>query len=59
LFVVFFPDNVVDGRRVFFVLRNPETLRVGRRGRRASTLLVGPDALLRRVGERPAAPGPG
>jgi hypothetical protein len=48
LFVIFFPDNVVEGRRVFFVLQNPETLRLGRRGRRASTLLVGP-----------AAPGPG
>ena len=40
VFAIFFPDNVVDGRRVYFVWGDPDGLRIARRGRRTATLLV-------------------
>ncbi len=56
VFVIFFPDNVVDGRRVFFVWGNVESLPIARRGRRATTLLVGPDAVPGGGGDGRTAP---
>jgi hypothetical protein len=46
VFAIFFPENVVDGRRVFFVVPEVDALPLARRGRRATSLLVAP-------GERP------
>jgi hypothetical protein len=40
LFVIFYPDNTVDGRRVYFVEPNPVRLRQAPRGRRTGTLFV-------------------
>jgi hypothetical protein len=40
VFVIFYPDNVVDGRRVYFVTTHPGALRAAKRGRRSATLLV-------------------
>src|SRR5262249_1237703 len=42
VFVIFFPDNVVDGRRVYFVERNPAVLAELCPGRRTTSLLVAP-----------------
>lgn len=53
LFTLFFPDNVVDGRRVFFVERNPSVIEALRHGRRTATLLVAPPEA-----PPPAAPVP-
>jgi hypothetical protein len=41
LFTIFFPANVVDGRRVFFVDPNPEVIAAAEKGRRTASLLVG------------------
>jgi len=43
VFVVFFPENTVAGRRVFFVVADP-ALRAATRGRRTTSLIVGPPA---------------
>jgi hypothetical protein len=40
-FVIFFPGNVVDGRPVYFVDRNP-TVRAAFKGKRTTTLIVPP-----------------
>jgi hypothetical protein len=40
VFTIFYPDNVVAGRRVYFVDDNPDTLAAAQRGRRTRTLLV-------------------
>lgn len=53
LFTIYFPDNVVDGRRVFFVELNPGVIAAHRQGRRTATLLVPPGEV-----PRPAAPDP-
>ncbi len=52
VFAIVYPDNVVDGRRVYFVVPDATMLPVARRGRRATTLLLGPD-------ERPGGNGDG
>jgi hypothetical protein len=39
-FAIFFPSNVVEGRRVFFVEADPEVFAVTRNGRRTATLIV-------------------
>jgi hypothetical protein len=43
LFVVYYPSNVVDGRRVFFVEPDADVRDAARRGVRSQTLLVAPD----------------
>jgi len=43
VFAVFFPDNVVGGKRVFFVTGNPKILRSSVGGRRSATLFVAPE----------------
>jgi len=40
VFVIFFPDNTVDGHRVFFLERRPATLKAAAAGRRTATLFV-------------------
>ena len=40
VFVIFFPANTVDGRRVFFLERRPATLKAAATGRRTATLFV-------------------
>ncbi len=42
IFVIFFPDNVVDGRRVYFVTEEDAAL-AGRAGQRTATLLLTPE----------------
>jgi hypothetical protein len=42
VFVIFYPENVVDGRRVYFITAHPGALRAAKRGRRSATLLVPP-----------------
>ena len=42
VFIIFYPENVVDGRRVHFVTTHPGALRAAQRGRRSATLLVPP-----------------
>jgi hypothetical protein len=51
VFTIFYPHNVVDGRRVYFVDPRPDTLAAAQRGRRTRTLLV-PE-------RPPVAPAPG
>jgi hypothetical protein len=41
-FVIFFPDDTVEGRRVHFVVSTPEELAAARDGRRMADLLVAP-----------------
>ncbi len=43
LFTIFFPDNIVDGRRVFFAEKEPSVIEMHQHGRRTDTLLVAPD----------------
>lgn len=43
VFTIFFPDNVVDGKRVFFVVDDPAVLEAARHGRRTATLIVAPE----------------
>jgi hypothetical protein len=45
VFAIFFPDDRVDGHRVFFVSSNPEVLGAARGGKRSQGLLVSLDAL--------------
>lgn len=40
VFVIFHPDNQVDGRRVYFIDPNPVTLEAAQRGRRTRRLIV-------------------
>jgi hypothetical protein len=40
VYTIFFPTNVVDSRRVYFVVRDSATLEMGRKGRRTAGLLV-------------------
>lgn len=40
VFIIFHPDNVVDGRRVYFVERVPEIPPLLRRGRRTGELII-------------------
>jgi hypothetical protein len=40
LFVVFFPDNTVDGRRIFFVVPDDSVRAAAARGRRTGSLMV-------------------
>ncbi len=42
VFVIFYPDNVVDGKPVFFVTSNPKLLSAAQKGRRTANLLVAP-----------------
>ncbi|MGH7789448.1 MAG: hypothetical protein ACRERC_21430, partial [Candidatus Binatia bacterium] len=42
LFVVYFPDNVVEGRQVYFVELAPRVLALARNGQRSRALLVPP-----------------
>ena len=41
-FTIFYPDNTVDGRRVYFVESSPVTRAAAARGRRTRTLVVPP-----------------
>jgi hypothetical protein len=40
VFTIFYPDNVVDGRHVYFVDHNADTLATPQRGTRTRTLIV-------------------
>jgi hypothetical protein len=42
LFVIYYPDNIVDGKRVVFVERDPLVREWAQKGRRSRTLLVPP-----------------
>jgi hypothetical protein len=42
-FTIFFPENIVDGKRVFFVADDPVVLEAARHGRRTATLIVAPE----------------
>ena len=48
VFAVYFPDTVVDGRRVFFVLADPDALEAARLGRKSARFVLAP-------GEEPPA----
>jgi len=52
VFIIFFPDNVVDGRQVFFIEREPSVIEAHRGGRRTATLLIPPSQV------PPPAPAP-
>ncbi len=39
-FTIFFPSNVVEGRRVFFTESDPEVVEAMRNGKRTATLIV-------------------
>jgi hypothetical protein len=52
IFAVFYPDNVVDGRRVHFVIDDPFVVQAVSGGRRTSGLVVGPDQV------KPPSPAP-
>ncbi len=56
LFVIYFPDNVVAGRRVHFVVSDPRALEFGKHGLRSATLLVPPDAVPPRRADGGAEP---
>ena len=56
LFALFHDGNVVDGRRVFFVVDDPARLESWRRGRRGAAMLVSPDEMRARGGSL-APPG--
>jgi hypothetical protein len=43
VFAIYFPENVVAGRRVFFVEEDPKVLAAARQGRRTKTFVVGPE----------------
>ncbi len=60
LFVVYYPSNVVDGHRVFFVEPDAGVRDVARRGMRSQTLLVAPDDVppQHEVGRVPPPPTP-
>ena len=51
IFAVYFPDNTVDGRRVYFMIWDPVTLAAAQHGRRSSTFVVHPS-------QRPAEAAP-
>lgn len=51
VFVIFFPENTVDGKRVFFVEPNLKVVQAAQRGTRSRTLLISPRPL-------PSAPPP-
>jgi hypothetical protein len=42
VFVIFYPENSVDGRRVYFVTDSVAALRAAKRGHRSATLLIPP-----------------
>jgi len=42
VFTLFFPSNVVDGRRVDFVVADPTVIEAHRSGKRTAGLLVPP-----------------
>jgi len=44
VFIIFFPENTVDGKRVYFVESNPKVVQAAQRGKRSRTLLVAPNA---------------
>jgi hypothetical protein len=43
LYAVFEPDDTINGRRIYFVERSNEVLRIASRGRRSAALIVAPD----------------
>jgi len=45
LYAIYFPDDVVDGRRIFFVESDPKVFAATRTGRRSATLVVAPEAV--------------
>ena len=42
VFAIYFPDDVVDGRRVVFEVADPKVVAATRGGRRAASLIVPP-----------------
>ncbi len=54
VFAVYFPDTVVDGRRVFFVLADRDALNEARRGRKSAGFVLAPGESPQR---RPATNG--
>jgi hypothetical protein len=55
VFVIYFPDNVVDGRRVFFVTDDEKALAAAARGKRTAGLLIDQETAMRR-GRKPPPP---
>jgi hypothetical protein len=52
IFTIFFPSNVVDGKRVHFIVNHPEAVAAAMRGRRTAELVIGPDQVRRPEGAR-------
>lgn len=44
LFAIYFPENVVAGRQVYFVEQDPKVLAAAQRGRRTKSLVIGRQA---------------
>ena len=42
VFVIFFPENTVDGKPVYFVTPDPRTLSAAQEGRRTNGLIIQP-----------------
>lgn len=51
LFVVFYPDNIVTGKHVYFTMTDARALRAAKDGRRSATLIVSPDQARALAGE--------
>jgi hypothetical protein len=58
LFVIVFPDNVVDGRRVFFVTSDGKALAGAADGKRTADLLIDPKRAEQRGWRPPPVPPP-
>jgi len=43
VFTIFSSSNVVDGRRVFFVVKDPDVVAAAAKGRRTASLIVPAD----------------
>jgi len=56
IFAVYFPEQVVDGRRVFFVIWDPQTLAAAQRGHKSSAFVVAPNP--QSQGAAPPNPAP-
>ncbi len=55
VFTIFFPDNVVDGRRIYFAETEPSVIEMHQHGRRTATLLIALDQLPERPPLKPPA----
>ena len=51
IFAIYHPSDVVDGRRVYFVVDDPAKVAAWQRGRRGAALIVSPEAMRSRGGQ--------